>query len=185
MKTNRKKWELSWQSKKLFLQHIKSYKGRNRGLDRGYGVFTKSPIKKGEVLTIFGGYIIPIKEIKNLSQRLQEYFYQVNDNFFFGPVRKNEISLNEHYNHNCNPNAGFKDALTLVATRDIKKGEEITIDYAMCMTTKLFDFKCDCGSKDCRLFVSGNDWKKFELQKKYKNYFQPYILEKIINLNKK
>jgi len=185
MKISKRKWELNWQSAELFLQHIKKYKGRNGGTDRGYGVFAKSPIKKGETITIFGGYIIPIKKIKYVPKQLQEYCYQVHDNFFFGPVKKNEISLSEYFNHSCNPNTGFKDSITLVSIRDIEKGEEVTIDYATCLTTRMFDFKCDCGLENCRSLVTGDDWKKPELQNKYKNYFQPYILEKIKNLNKK
>ena len=185
MKINKRKWELNWQSAKLYLQHVKKYKGRNSGIDQGYGVFAKLPIKKDEIITIFGGYIIPIEEVKKIQKQVQEYCYQVHDNFFFGPVRKSEVSVSEHFNHSCNPNTGFKDSITLVSTRNIEKGEEVTMDYAMCLTTHIFDFKCDCGSKNCRLLITGNDWRKPKLQKKYKNYFQPYILEKIARLNKK
>lgn len=185
MKVSKRKWELNWQNSKLILKHVSFYKGRNDGKDRGYGVFTKNDIKKNEILTIFGGYIIPLNEISKLSDKLKEYCYQVDDNFFYGPVMNSEISINEHYNHNCEPNSGFIDSLKLVAIRDIKKGEEITIDYAMLMTTRMFDFHCNCGSKNCRKIVTGDDWKIKELQKKYGNYFQPYILEKIkINKNK-
>lgn len=185
MKMNNKKWELNWQNTKLYLQHVKSYKRRNNGLDRGYGVFTKLSIKKGEILTIFGGYVIPIEKVKNIPKKLQEYCYQIHDDFLFGPVAESEVSLSEHFNHSCNPNTGFKDSITLVSMTDIKKDEEITIDYAMCITTRKFDFKCSCGSNNCRHFFTGNDWKIQRLQKKYKNYFQPYILEKITRFNKK
>jgi hypothetical protein len=72
MKKNKDKYELNWQNNKLSLSFVKNYKGRNNGLDQGYGVFAKSPIKKGEILTIFGGYIIPIKKIKKLEARLEK-----------------------------------------------------------------------------------------------------------------
>ena len=185
MGMNNKKWELNWQNTKLYLQHVKSYNRRNKGLDQGYGVFAKSPIKKRETLTIFGGYIIPINKVKNIPKKLQEYCYQIHDDFLFGPVEEGEVSLSEHFNHSCNPNTGFKDSITLISTKNIKKGEEVTIDYAMCITTRKFDFKCSCNSKNCRLLIAGDDWKIKGLQKKYKNYFQPYILEKIKRLNKK
>lgn len=185
MKKNKKPWKLNWHNPKLLKKKIKNYVGRNKGLDRGYGVFTKLPIKKGEILVIFGGYIIPTRDVKKLLKQLQEYCYQVHDSYFYGPVKKEEISVAEHLNHSCNPNVGFKDSITLVAIKDIKKGEEIVMDYAMCLTSHLFDFKCDCESKNCRFFISGDDWKIKKLQKKYKKYFQPYILEKINNLIKK
>lgn len=180
-----KNWELNWQNPKLFLQHVKTYKGRNNGRDKGFGVFTSKNIKKGECLVIFGGYIIPRDRVFDLPKALQEYCYQIHDNFFFGPVKKNEVSLSEHYNHSCEPNAGFKDSITLVAIKDIKKDEEITMDYAMCITGNEFNFKCDCGLKECRKYIKGSDWKIKKLQEKYGNYFQPYILEKINKLNKK
>jgi len=180
-----KKLELNWENKKLHVVHVRNYIGRNEGLDRGFGVFSKAQINKGEILTIFGGYIIPIKKIKEIPKQLQEYCYQIHNNFFYGPVKKGEVSVGEHYNHSCDPNTGFKDSITLVAIKNIKKGEEVTIDYATCMTTNMFNFKCNCDSNNCRSFITGNDWKLINLQKKYKNYFQPYILEKIKKLNKK
>lgn len=179
MKIGKRKWELNWSNPKLYLKYVNTYKGRNKGRDRGYGVFTNARIKKDEILTIFGGYVIPIKEVKKIPSQLQEYCYQINDDFFYGPVMKSEISLNEHYNHNCDANAGFKDTITLVAMRDIPKDTEVTIDYATLMTTNLFDFKCNCNASVCRGLVTGNDWQKKDLQKKYTRYFQPYILEKI------
>jgi uncharacterized protein len=185
MKKSEKKWELNWDNKKLALQLVEGYKGRNSGRDRGNGVFAKLPVKKGEILSIFGGYIIPIGAVGKLPQQLQEYCYQVSDNFLYGPVKESEVSVSEHYNHSCSPNAGFKDSITLIAIRNIKKGEEITFDYATCMTTNKFEFKCRCGNKNCRSDIKGTDWKLPELQKKYRNHFQPYILEKILKVNKK
>lgn len=185
MKTSKRKCELSWQNPKLCLKHIRAYEGRNRGLDRGFGVFSKASIKKGDTLSVFGGYVIAIKNVKKLPEQLQEYCYQVHDDFLYGPVTNSQVSPNEGYNHSCNPNAGFKDSLTLIALRDIQKGEEVAFDYGTCLTTHLFDFKCDCGSKNCRIHITGDDWKLSGLQRKYGNYFQPYILEKIKNLKKK
>lgn len=43
--------------------------------------------------------------------------------------------------------------------------------------------KCLCGVENCRGLVTGNDWKLKELQDQYKNYFSPYLNEKIKELN--
>lgn len=185
MKISKRKWELNWHNPKLTLKYVSLYKGRNKGTDKGYGVFAKSSIKKGEILTIFGGYVIPIHEIGKLPEKLQELCYQIHDNFFYGPVLQSEVSLNEHYNHSCQSNTGFKDSITLVAIRDIKTGEELFTDYALFITTNKFDFKCGCGLDTCRNFITGNDWKIKDLQKKYKGYFQPYINDKINNFKLK
>ena len=67
--------------------------------------------------------------------------------------------------------------------RDIKKGEEICIDYAMCsnnprsITSNMRD--CLCDSKNCRKKITVHDWEKKELQKKYRGFFQPFLEKKI------
>lgn len=184
MKIGKRKWDLNWHTEKVELRHVSHYKGRNNGTDMGYGVFAKTHIKKGEALTIFGGYVIPFSEIKKLTKQLQEYCYQIEDDYFYGPVMHSEISLNERYNHNCDPNCGFSGPIKLVTFRDIKKDEELTMDYATCITNRRFDFDCSCGADHCRKSITGDDWKIKELQKKYEGHFQPYIQEKIKN-NKK
>lgn len=87
-------------------------------------------------------------------------------------------------NHSCDPNAGFNGQIFMVAMRDIKKDEEIVYDYAMLMhankrSNSYFKMKCKCGSKMCRGFITENDWKISELQKRYDGYFQWYLQEKI------
>jgi hypothetical protein len=97
----------------------------------------------------------------------------------------------QHYiNHSCSANAGFKGQVFIVATRKIKQGEEIFIDYATASCpnnkngNKLFTMECLCGSKNCRKIIKETDWKLPELQKKYDGYFQWYLQEKINKLKK-
>jgi len=96
------------------------------------------------------------------------------------------LEVASYFNHSCNPNAGFKGQIFLVAMRNIRKGEQITFDYGMVLheiknLDKQYKLKCYCGSKKCRRFITFNDWKKPELQKKYFGYFQLYLQEKLIN----
>ena len=69
--------------------------------------------------------------------------------------------------------------------RNIKKNEQITFDYAMTLFKSKngpnYKLKCFCGEKNCRKFITNNDWKLKKLQKKYKGYFQYYLEEKIKN----
>ena len=65
---------------------------------------------------------------------------------------------------------GFAGDIVLVAMRDISAGEELTTDYA------LFDdhdgtMECRCGTPPCRDTVSGRDWQRPDLQRKYGSYF--------------
>ena len=57
-----------------------------------------------------------------------------------------------HYiNHSCVPNAFMQiiyDHILFFALRDIKAGEEITIDYESTLHSD--DKRCICGAKGCR-----------------------------------
>jgi hypothetical protein len=63
--------------------------------------------------------------------------------------------------------------------RDIKIGEEVCFDYAMCDTMPYDEFTCGCGSLNCRGKVGGDDWKKPILQKRYAGYFSPHVQRRI------
>lgn len=165
---------MSWVSPKL--------KEGKSPVEGGRGVFARTNIKKGEVLTVYGGYVFDIKKFKNLSEYLKDFPYHVSDKLLFGPIRNQEIGIGEFYNHSCEPNAGFRDCITLVAINNIKRGEEITFDYAMCMTSNILNLRCQCGKKNCRKKIRGSDWKIPALQKRYKEYFIPFITEKIKKL---
>jgi hypothetical protein len=46
------------------------------------------------------------------------------------------------------------------------------------------EFDCGCGSPSCRGHVSGNDWQKPELQKRYAGFFSPHVQRRIDGLRK-
>ena len=57
-------------------------------------------------------------------------------------------------NHSCDPNTEFV-GLNLVARRDIRGGEELTVDYATFYDRHMTPFDCACGSPLCRGRVEG------------------------------
>ena len=57
-------------------------------------------------------------------------------------------------NHSCDPNTAFA-GLNLVALRDIRSGEELTVDYATFYDRHMTPFDCECGSPRCRGRVEG------------------------------
>lgn len=87
-----------------------------------------------------------------------------------------------YFNHSCDANAWFASETHLIARRNIQKGEEVYIDYAMSESEE-FTMKCRCGTMGCRQIVSGNDWKLPHVQQQYKNHFMPYLNAKIENAN--
>lgn len=155
-------------------------------MNYGKGVFAGENIKRGEVLSIAGGYVMTTKEELKLPEEIRDSGLQIAKNFVLsGPG----IETSSYFNHSCNPNAGFRGQIFLEAMRDIKKGEEITFDYAMCLYRakgeKPYKFKCLCGSPNCRGYVTDSDWKIPELQKNYKGYFQYFLQDEINKIKNK
>ena len=66
--------------------------------------------------------------------------------------------------------------------RDIKAGEEVNFDYAMCDGSIYDEFTCQCGSANCRGQVKGTDWTIPELWEKYDGYYMPYLARRIEKL---
>ncbi len=83
-----------------------------------------------------------------------------------------------HLNHSCEPNSGLQGPIVFIAMRDIATGEELTFDYAM-TDDEPYEMECCCGSKNCRGTITGFDWRKPELQRKYDGYFSWFIQRRI------
>ncbi|MFA6973813.1 MAG: SET domain-containing protein [Parcubacteria group bacterium] len=168
----------SWTSPNLELQETQKC---------GKGVFAKENISQGEKVAIFGGYIMHNDEMLSLPRSINDNCVNVTEEFVLGVRNESELELASFFNHSCDPNAGMKGQIFLVAMRDIKKGEEITFDYAMtlCRSTKAMPYimHCRCGSVNCRKIITDKDWENADLQEKYEGYFQFYVEEKI-NKNK-
>ncbi len=57
-------------------------------------------------------------------------------------------------NHSCNANTAYY-GLNVIATRNIKKGEELTLNYASFLDEMMEPFKCQCGSPNCCGLITG------------------------------
>lgn len=66
-------------------------------------------------------------------------------------------------NHSCDPNTAY-DGLNVIATRDIALNEELTLDYATFLDETMEPFNCECGSKNCRKWVTGTVGNTLELR---------------------
>ena len=169
----------SWMNPKLEVRETGKY---------GKGVFAKENIKKDEILAIFGGYILTAEEENNLPEEFKDQGVQVAEDFILTITRKSEIENGGYFNHSCNPNAGYKGQIFLVAMKNIKKDKEITFDYAMVLhkskSRTAYKMKCLCGVENCRKVVSDYDWKNLALQERYDGYFQWYLQEKINKIKK-
>ncbi len=146
---------------------------------QGHGLFSIKKIMKDEIIAIRSGHIVGLDEAMKLDREVGDFSLQITDDHFLCPKKKEELAeIAIFINHSCNPNVGMNGQMVYVAIRDIEAGEELCLDYAMAMVTE-YKLNCSCGSHNCRGIVTGSDWKKKDLQKKYGNYFSSFILKRI------
>jgi uncharacterized protein len=144
------------------------------------GTFAKQPIIRGELIAIFGGYVMDSATVQSLPEAARFMVLQIADDQFIGSRAESEFGAGDFVNHSCDPNAGIKGQIFLEAMRDIAVGEEITFDYAMTISAELFaTMKCYCKKDLCRGVITCNDWQDKSLQEKYAGYFSYHIQAKI------
>lgn len=149
---------------------------RDRSLN-GKGIFAKENISKGEIVFIKGGHILTRKQI--FTSGIINSYFPISDEYYLGAINKEEEEKIKLYqNHSCNPNVGLHGEITFVAMRNIKKDEELTVDYAF-IDNEDYSFKCTCGCDNCRGTITGFDWKIKYLQEKYYDFFAQYLKDKI------
>jgi len=145
----------------------------------GRGVIAIADIQKDEIVAIKAGNIITRAEIEQATDNAGDMALQIDDDFYLAPRSANEVEeMSVFINHSCDPNVGFRGQVVYVALRDISAGEELCHDYAMERSDD-YMLDCHCGSSLCRGKVSGEDWKRPELQQRYGDYFSIYIRNKI------
>lgn len=143
----------------------------------GQGVFACAPIEKGERLIVWGGRVVDRAELAQQPLETLHQSVQVDEDLFLITMGPPEPA--DYVNHSCDPNAGLRGQITLVALRAIAPGEEICFDYAMTDGCAYDEFDCACGSPLCRGRVSGADWRRPELQQRYAGYFSAYLQKRI------
>jgi hypothetical protein len=146
----------------------------------GHGLFAAADISKDEVVAVKGGHIVDRKTLHvEVTPRLGPVEIQIDEDLFVAPVTNEERELSMLYsNHSCDPNLGVRGEITFVAMRDIRAGEELTHDWAMTDDDD-YSVECKCGAPNCRKILTGKDWQRPELQKRYAGYFSAYLADKI------
>lgn len=126
----------------------------------GFGIYAKDNIDKNEL--VFKG--------EEKAQRIATKSYITNnwnekesDNFkkYAYPISEEVFILWDEnpgewapQNHSCNANTAYQ-GLNVYAARDIKKGEELTLDYALFLDEHMQPFNCNCGAENCKGSISG------------------------------
>lgn len=72
--------------------------------------------------------------------------------------------------------------VTLVSMRDIAVGEGPTIDYALFLGHPEFEMTCHCTAPVCRGRITGSDWRRDDLQQRYRGWFAWWLQRRIDEL---
>ena len=137
------------------------------------GIRAKRDFLPGEIIFEVKGRRVDFRSDRTL---------QIDANIHIDPVDPSgEPKYGYYLNHSCNPNAyplvdeqpPFKlSALNIYALREIKAGDEITVDYAFMESEIANECECLCGSTNCRGRIIG--FKKLR-QQEVENYLNKKI----------
>jgi SET domain-containing protein len=142
----------------------------------GRGLFARRSIRKGEIVSVRGGHILTPAMLRERRRPPGYWGYPIAHGIVLGPVTKRETeSVMMFLNHSCAPNVGIRGQILFVAMRNIRRGEELTIDYAM-FGADPKPMRCRCGAAACRGVITAADWRRKDLQRKYRGYFSSYLV---------
>jgi D-alanine-D-alanine ligase-like ATP-grasp enzyme len=126
----------------------------------GYGIYAKYDLPKNTLL--FKGEeraqrIVTKKYVdEHWDEReklnFRRYAYPISkDTYILWDLQPEEWSPQ---NHSCDANCEYQ-GLNVITNRDIKKGEELTLDYGQFLDHTMEPFECQCGSSKCRGLIQG------------------------------
>ncbi|ORZ26571.1 hypothetical protein BCR41DRAFT_300963, partial [Lobosporangium transversale] len=131
--------------------------------ERGFGIQTMAPIKKGSLVIEYRGEVIS----QNECHRRMKTIYKNNKNFYFLEYEKGEVvdacqkGTNARFvNHSCSPNSQIEKwflngemSIGIFASQDIPAGTEISYDYNFSSFSGAQKQKCRCGAPNCRGYI--------------------------------
>ena len=171
--------------KKIFPTNVKVKTIKNKGK----GIFALKDFKKGEHILDITGEVIETENPLDYPEEIREHWGPMGkkgNKFRF--IKPEEPWM--YMNHSCDSNAGIIDDRKLIASRDIKKGEEITVDYSTLDIESLTQgkeqlvMKCKCGSKNCRKIISTFDRLNKKDQNRLKKFLNSYLKKKYFGKKK-
>ena len=96
----------------------------------GKGLFSITNFSEGQIITKINGEIIDADECVRREDEGNVYIFWKEDDVY---IDVSNFSIIKYINHSCDYNCDVDEdedgSLILIAARDIKDGEELTIDY--------------------------------------------------------
>jgi hypothetical protein len=122
------------------------------------GAYTAKPIRKGTRIIEYIGRPLTKKKAQTELEDRNGYVFTINKFFDIdGSVQWNPA---RYINHGCDANAEsdiIDDRVWIIATRSIKKGEEVLYNYNYDLADAL-DNPCRCGAENCVGYIVDDDY---------------------------
>lgn len=128
----------------------------------GFGIYANRWVRKGEI--VYRGEERPHRLVtrRHVEQCWSEdkkldfrrYAYAIGKEVY--ALWDNDPSDWSPQNHSCEANTGL-DGLNVIALRDIRRGEELTLDYGVFLDNSMEPFACSCGAASCRGIIQGRE----------------------------
>ncbi|MBN8862740.1 MAG: SET domain-containing protein-lysine N-methyltransferase [Sphingobacteriales bacterium] len=126
----------------------------------GFGIYANRHIKKGEI--VFQGEErqhrivtrLHVEKHWNEEQKLnfRRYAYALSNEVFV--LWDDNPAEWSPQNHSCDANTGMS-GLNVIALRNIRMHEELTLDYSSFLDESMEPFECRCGATNCRGTING------------------------------
>jgi hypothetical protein len=155
----------------------------------GAGLFAGRSFRRGEIVMLLDWNQTAVSEIMSwddVEDNDHDRVTAIAPRWYFHPNSDHPFWF---LNHSCSPNVAYRDwascinetAVPLIASRDIRRGEEIVIDYST-MTTRddgqetgvPWTMHCLCGVSSCRKLLTAFVHLPFELQMEMVRRREPF-----------
>lgn len=116
----------------------------------GEGRFILNAVKKGELIGIISGILVNVVSDPQITM-------PVGPGIYLNQISKNHRTAT---NHSCEPNLKLEGFNKLIAKRNVKIHEELTVDYGTMFvgSGRILIKNCYCGSSLCRKTIKTDDY---------------------------
>lgn len=133
---------------------------------KGLGVFALRDFTRGEfIFRRRHGAVVANDDIPSLSEEDRRHLCELDRD-----TSAVLLPPGCYLNHSCEPNA-MRSGVKVFAWQDIRRGDEITIDYRLNAFADDERWGCDCGSASCPGYVIGSF---FALDEERQRLYLPY-----------
>lgn len=126
----------------------------------GYGIYAKQNLKFGEIIFSSEEKAHRLVTKKFVEQNwkpdeienFRRYAWPLSDEVYI--LWDTKPAEWAPQNHSCDPNTQYS-GLNVIAKKEIKKGEELTLDYTSFLNNEMESFICNCGAPNCKKIIQG------------------------------